>query len=247
MRYPATVFNSVFASVLFSALARLQDDPRRLGQAFRRTLFFNAIVLLPASTGLIILAPEVIAIILGPNWGGVVLPFQIMTVSMLFRTSHKVGSIVAQATGNVYGVAATQVIYALMIVVGSIIGARWGIAGVAASTAVAVIITFVMLTDIGLRRTTLTWRDVIAAHLPGATAAVLALAAWPVAHLLRRAGAPVLVTVLLSTLAGSVGFMVLFLRGVRRPDSDWAWCWTMLRSMLWRRRRRDAAEPPPAA
>ena len=51
MRFPSTVFTNIAGKVLFSSFARLQDDSERLAQSFRRVLFANAIILLPASAG----------------------------------------------------------------------------------------------------------------------------------------------------------------------------------------------------
>jgi PST family polysaccharide transporter len=236
VRFPSTVFTSVAGAVLYPAFATVQEDRARTALAFRRALFATAVVLLPASAGLVVLAPEVIRIVIGPQWGHAVRPFQIMAITMLFRTSYKLGAIVARAAGDVYGVAVTQIAYAVLVIGGAALGVRWGIAGVATTTACAVGANFVMLTALGLRSTELRWGGVLAAHVEGAVAAALVLAtAWPVAWALRGAHASMFVVVPATIAAGVIGPAVLAWRGVRRPGSDWAWLWSTMRDAVARR------------
>lgn len=244
VRFPATTFSSVVGSVLFPAFARLQDDREELARAFRRVLFATALILLPASCVLIVLADEVIRTVLGPQWSGAVLPFRIMCLGMLFRTNYKVGGLVARARGDVYGVALTQALYALTIVGGAAISVRWGIAGVAATTTAAIWILFGALTWLALRHTALPWRQIFAAHAAPAFIAALTTAATLATALALRSlvGSPAI------TLAGSLAaaalafFSSAALAARRRHDGDdWTWLlaqWAELKQKLAKRRRK---------
>src|SRR5262249_28739893 len=121
MRVPANVFTNVAGSVLFSAFAKVQDDPERAGRAMKRAMFACAAVILPASAGLIVLAPEAIRIVLGPKWGSAVWPFRIMAISMLFRTTYKLGALVGRSSGEVFKIALWQTIYAVCVIGGALI------------------------------------------------------------------------------------------------------------------------------
>jgi O-antigen/teichoic acid export membrane protein len=248
MSFPSNVFTTVAGSVLFPTFATIQDDPDALATAYSRALFATAVLLLPASAGLVILAPEAIRLVMGNQWSSAVIPFQIMAASMLFRTSYKVGAIVARAAGDVLGVAITQAIYASLVIGGAIVAARWGIAGVATTTAVAVTLNFVMLTQLGMRRTSLTWAGVARAHAQGLIATGLTVgAAWPVAALLRSAHAPLVVIVTATILAGAAGPAVMAWTGIRRAGTDWAWIWSTLRQGLGgRRAKREPTAAPPS-
>ncbi len=242
VRIPSMMFTSIVGSVLFPAFATLQNDPVRLGVAFRRTLFATAAILIPASVGLIVLAPEVVFILIGPQWTDAVLPFQIMGASMLFRTSYKIGAIVALSAGDATRTAVTQTIYALLVVVGATIATRWGIAGVAATTATAVALNFFMLAGMGLRHTNLGWLDLFAAHREPLFAGLLTLiGAWSTAAMLRELHAPVAVTLVATTVVGAIGPSLLAYRGIRRPGSDWHWVWDTLRSGLKKKKKKARA------
>jgi PST family polysaccharide transporter len=233
MRFPATVFSSVAGSVLFSAFAKVQDDPERLGRAFRRTLFASAIVLLPASVGLIVLAPEVVRILLGPGWSGVEWPFRIMAASMLFRVTYKVGSLVGVSSGNVWGLALWLTGYAACVIGGALIAMRWDILGVSCTTALSVFLLFLALTRFGMQATTLRVRDIAAAHVePLLYALVVGGVAWAVAFALRTAGAAFPLVAAVATLAGAAVFVALALAGMRRGRGDWPWLRDTLRQLV---------------
>ena len=244
VRIPAMMFTSIVGSVMFPAFATLQHDRERLGQAFRRALFATAVILTPASIGLIVLAPEVIYVVIGPQWTATILPFQIMSATMLFRTSYKIGAIVARAAGDAARTALTQAVYAVVVIGGAIFASRWGIAGIATTTAIAVALNFFMLTTLGLRYTTLTWRGVLGAHRDAALIGALTVAgAWPTAWWLRSVHAPVVVILVATTLLGAIGPLAFAHRGIRKPGSDWHWVWDALRTGL-RGKKKDKVTKP---
>jgi O-antigen/teichoic acid export membrane protein len=232
VRFPSQVFQTVVGAVLFPTLSRLQGDPERLGHAFRRVLFATAVILLPATAGLIVLAPEVLRAVLGEGWDAGVLPFQLIAATMMFRTSYKIGAIVARANGDVHGVAVTQIGYALLVVGGGLFTVRWGIAGVAVSTAAAQVFTFLAHSALGIRHSALSWRSFLAVHLDALLAAAVVLAAaWPVATLLRDLGSHFAVTIAGTGVAGVAALAALFAIRVRAGAADWAWSWTLARDL----------------
>jgi len=231
VRFPATTFTNLAGSVLFSGMSRLQDDREALATAFRRTMFAVAIVLLPASVVLIVLAREILLLLIGPQWVGAVLPFQIMTCSMLARTNYKVGALVARANGDTYGVATTQVFYAVAIVGGALVSSRWGISGVATTTTVAVIALSIYLTVLGMRHTGMTARTIAACHLPAVgIAAVLAVVVGATAWATRALHAPGPVVLAAGLAFGGAAYLALAAHGVRSGNPDWQWAWDVARA-----------------
>ena len=246
MRFPSSVFNTVAGGVLFSSFAKLQDDPARLGLAFRRVLFATAVLLMPASAGLFVLAPEAIAILLGPGWDSAVLPFQIMALSMVWRTGHKSASLVARSAGDVWTLALWQSIYAVLVIAGALVAVRYGIVGVAITTTAAVVIQFVMLTRVALRQVSIGWGAVIGAHLDGAVLAVLAVAgALPVAWALRGADAGVALVAIAATVAGLVLPVAYAVMQVRRGADDWTWLVERIRQAAGKKRKKQGAALAP--
>jgi O-antigen/teichoic acid export membrane protein len=76
MVMPAVAFGRIVNRVLFPVMAQVQDDPERLARAYERALAVVALLSLPISAFLLVVAPEFIPVLLGPAWGGVVLPYE---------------------------------------------------------------------------------------------------------------------------------------------------------------------------
>jgi len=245
IKLPGAVFTNVVGNVLFPAFSRLQDDPERLGAGFRRIIFVNALVLLPASAVLIVIAPEAIRILMGPRWGDAVLPFQILALVMVMRVSYKVGVVVASAAGAVYALATVNVLYAICVIAGAALTIPWGIPGVAVSTAASIGVMYLLCAWLGMQRAALTWRGFGAAHLPGlALGGVTGASAWPIAGALRGAGLPAAVTLAIVCVLGAAVAVAIVWVWLRRGRGDFAWLGAELAGL--RRRLRPGRAPAAA-
>lgn len=228
MTMSVTIFGSAFDRVLFPSLAKMQYERERLALAFRRGVALITLVILPLSAVMFVLAPEIIQLLLGPKWAEVVVPFQVLAVGMLFRTSYKVSASVARATGAVYRSAWRQGVYALLVVAGAWAGQFWGVAGVSLGVLVALAVFFMLMAQLSVKLTSIRWRDYLAAHAPAASLTLLVgLEVWGVAALLRSFGAPAF-----AVLAASAGVCLITFAALLRlrprlalgEDGLWALC-----------------------
>ena len=62
MAMPAVVFGTILDTVLFPVMAKVQGNPQQLRTAYRRGISLIALVMLPASVVLVILAPELVSV-----------------------------------------------------------------------------------------------------------------------------------------------------------------------------------------
>ena len=239
IKFPSMVFDAIVGNVLFPAFSRMQDDRRNLATTFRRVVFVNALVLLPASATIIAVAPEAIRLLMGAGWGDMVLPFRILSVTILLRTNLKLGGILTQAAGAVNSVAAAYAVYMVVVVGGALITIRWGIAGVAVSTGFAITSVSVHCCLLAMRVSGLPLWVFLRAHVPGAViAGCVSLAAWPVAAQLRARGTAfslVLAVAVAAAVVVSLGLLALWLR---RGRGDFGWLAQELGNL---RRRRKAS------
>ncbi len=185
MVMPATAFGRIVNRVLFPVMAQVQDQRSRLANGYERALAIVALLSLPLSSFLWVVAPELIPVILGPAWGAAVLPFRLFTVSLLFRMSSKISDACTKAAGEVYKRALIQFAYAALVVVGAIIGQRWGVGGVAVCVSIAMGINWLNMAQLGRTVTDLDWARFARAHLP---AVLLALVIGIAAMLAAEAG-----------------------------------------------------------
>jgi thymidylate kinase len=179
MAGPAVLFGNVLDRVLFPTMVHVQNEPKRLAEAYRRGIALVALVILPLSAIVVALAPEVVQILLGSDWNAVILPLQILGVGMLFRTGCKISDSLVRATGAVYRRTWRQTAYALLVLVGALIGQFWGVEGVAVAVLVTLALNFFLMAQLALRLAEMPWRTFAAAHLPGL--ALAALMGTPVA------------------------------------------------------------------
>lgn len=223
--FPVDLMGNALDQVLFPSMAKVQHDPERLEMAYRRSVAVTALAFLPLSMGAVVLAPELIRVVLGAQWGAVILPFQVLAAGMLFRAGYKMSDSLARATGAVYRRAWRQGIYCLLVVGGAILGQRWGVTGIAAATLIGMLVNFLLMGHLSLKLTTLTWRDFLTAHEPAMLLAFSTLGVvWLTAALLRSLALPAIVVLLVSTLTTGVAMVILaYLLPGRLLGQDGMW------------------------
>jgi len=234
---PAAVLGRSLDVVLLPVMSRVQDQQTRLAGAYRRSAAVLALLSLPAAAAVVVLAPELVAFLLGPAWHGAVVPLQILAPGIFLRLSFQVPDAIAAATGAVYPSAWRQGLYAAAVLVGAVTGQHWGLPGVAAGVLAAQTLHFVVTAQLGLRLTSLRPRDFAGAHRHGVllgalVAAELVLVAAP----LRDLGAPP--ASILGVAAGvlaATALVVIRLRGGVLIGADGVWLLRQLTGRLPRR------------
>jgi O-antigen/teichoic acid export membrane protein len=225
MVVPANGFGQVVDRVLFPTLARIQDEPERLRTAYRRGIGLTALAVLPAGASACILAPEIVHVLLGARWTGVIVPLQILAAGMFFRTGYKMASTLARSKGAVYEAAWREGVYAILVLLGAWAAHPFGIAGVASAVVLAVTIQFILLAHLGLRLTGMTWSEFIAAHVPGVTlGVVVGGVVLGMAEFTREWGWPalgILLVAVLGALATAYAFFALLPASIVGKDSLW--------------------------
>jgi O-antigen/teichoic acid export membrane protein len=142
---PANLIGGAVDKVLFPAMSKVRHDGERLRNAYLRASSLIALVGVPVSVLLFVLAPEVVQVLLGDGWAAVVFPLQVFAVVLVPRTSYKISGSLTRATGAVYRAAWRQWLYAAEVFVGCAIGARWGVDGVAVGASVAIVLHFLTM------------------------------------------------------------------------------------------------------
>jgi O-antigen/teichoic acid export membrane protein len=187
VKFPSQVFTAVVGNVLFSSFSRVQEDVVRVGLGFKRGLYVNALLLLPGSAWVVICAHEIVTSLIGKQWDDAVLPFQILAVTILFRTSQKLSALVVQTQGKINTVLIIYIGYMVAIIVGSLLAVPFGMAAVAVSTAICISLVTAAMTVAAMRLTGIGIGAVMLAHLPGSIgAAAVAAVCWPLVTYLRE-------------------------------------------------------------
>ena len=196
MAMPAGAIGQVIDDVLFPAMAQVQQDPERVGRAYRRCVAAVALLTLPVTGLAVLLAPELFHVLFGPQWTAAILPFRILALGTLFRTSYKVSDSLSRAMGAVYRRAWRQWVYAGCVIGGAWIGQHRGLAGVAIGVVIALLVNFALMAELSLRLVRMNHHSLFTAHLPALrTTALVVIPAWIVTAEARRVLPPLAVLV----------------------------------------------------
>jgi O-antigen/teichoic acid export membrane protein len=225
MAAPANLLADAIDIASFPELSRMQADQTSLRAAYRQALALVAIVVLPASIVMLVLAPEVVRILMGERWMRLVPIFQIFAIGMVLRTSYKLSDAVAHASGAVYRRAWRQAVYAALVFVGSLVGQQWGPTGAAAGVLIALTANFVLMVHLCMRLTALSMRALMRSQLPALiTGGVLGGAVWVAAIAARQASVDPVFVIVCAALVGTLVTLPLFVRypiPFLGPDGMW--------------------------
>jgi O-antigen/teichoic acid export membrane protein len=178
MNLPQTYAAAVMSSVLFPAIAQVQAEPARVRSGYLTATRLTAMIAAPSMTTVAVVAPHLVRFLYGPQWSGVVIPLQILSIAGYFRALYHLGGIVAQAVGRVYGELWRQLAYAALVIGGTVLGSRQGLPGVASGVSIAILFMFVATGHLALNATGTPWRlylrvqrdALVIASVTGATA-----------------------------------------------------------------------------
>ncbi|MGI9293303.1 MAG: lipopolysaccharide biosynthesis protein [Pseudomonadales bacterium] len=183
---PVTLMGLALDRVLFPIYARLQNNRPRAAEHYSHSVALSAILIAPATMLFVVLAPEIVRLILGPDWPETIVPLQILAATLLFRMGYKLNDPLTKGLGVVYRRAWRVAVYAAAVIGGAFIGAPWGLAGVSIGVSVAIIINFLLVAQLSLGLLRLSWRDYAGMHARGVVLAVCMLPlAWGAATGLR--------------------------------------------------------------
>lgn len=137
--------------VFFPSLAKLQDDPAGLARTLRLSTALVWMGYLPLSALVSVCAPDIVAVLLGPKWTPMVETFRILTYGLTFRAGYKMAGTILTVQGRTSSMAMTQMVYAILIVLGTAIGSRRGIEGAAVGVLIALGANYLLVNFLGFR------------------------------------------------------------------------------------------------
>lgn len=137
---PSDNLNSAIGGLAFSALARVQDDPRRLADYFVKGYSLVLAATIPTTIFAAVFAPELIAVLLGRQWADVVPLFRRLAPTVLALSIINPLGWLLVSLGRINRSLAMACVIAPLVILGYAVGLPYGPGGVAAgfSTALSV-------------------------------------------------------------------------------------------------------------
>ena len=213
---------AVLQRVLFPAMAERQQRIDRLRPVYLHAMEAASLAALTASVPMVLCAPQIVAVVFGPQWDAAAPVLQILAAGTAFHACNVVNTPAIHALGAVYPEAWRRALFALLMVLGVWAGVRWGLAGAAAAIVAARILLYVLLTQLALALLGLSSRRLIRCHAPALwTAAWSAAALFAATALAERAALPAAATLALGlpAWAGAAFGAVYAAPGFARPRS----------------------------
>ena len=188
--------------VLFPAMAQRQQGPERLATIYLHGSEVLSLVALPVSAMLFVCAPEIVSVILGGQWGPVVILLQILAFAVLFQMCDILNFAVIGALGAVYRQSWRQGIHAVLVVGGAWYASRWGLEAVVIVIVGAQVLAYLLLTQLTVSLLAVRRRHLLRCCLPALWAGAWAAAAlWLTAGQVRAMELPAVPALALELLA----------------------------------------------
>ena len=131
IRIPTDNLNSAVGDVAFSALSRIQNDPRRLRSYFLKGYSLVWALTVPITVSCALFANDTVLVLLGPKWKAAASIFRLLAPTMLvFAMSNPLGWLLTSIGMVGRGLKITLVL-APMMIVSYVIGLSYGPKGVA--------------------------------------------------------------------------------------------------------------------
>ncbi len=223
---PTNMIGTVLDKTLFPIMSKIQDDIVQLHKVYLRSISLVALLMFPISALVILLAHHIVPLFLGNQWGATVLPLQVLISGLLFRTSYKMSDSLARATGAVYRRAWRQWIFAIAILVFSLIGAKiYGVVGVSIGVVLAVIVNFSLMMQLSFSIIpTLKLREVIGIHVKYFAVTIIALLfTYFLSIYIGEQGSSIVQVLLISIIFIIIYLIILLMNNNTKIDLLWGY------------------------
>jgi PST family polysaccharide transporter len=223
MLIPVGHFAQFATSVLFPVLSKLQSEPDRLRWSYYTGSAVIALGSGPLSALMIVTAPEIVHVLLGPGWSAAIVPLQVLSLGILFTNVCEMAYCLDGALGAMSKRAIRNAIYLVSTVVGSIIGLRFGLPGVATGVLAATVINFTAGAAMSLSLVNGSWYRYLKSQAPGLLLGALTyVIALPIRFAVESTGLPaslVLLVTVITSAAVLVGLLALYPKMIGRDGT----------------------------
>jgi len=159
--------STTLTSVLFPAYSEIQEESGRIAAAYFKAVNAIAIITFPIFVGMAICSEYIVVGLYGSNWVGAVTVLRIMCFAGILRSIfHLTGSVV-QASGKIYSEAKRQFVYLILLVIGCLIGVRYGIEGIGFAIIFGSLWMYLSMAQLVLSILDSSWKTFLKAQLPG--------------------------------------------------------------------------------
>lgn len=171
---PMQYMSTSLSKVLLPSFSRAQDDSARVARAYLSVITVFAGIGLPVGLGMSGAAREIVAVLLGPQWGASVPVMRIVAVASVAAMLSHFGGIMLEATARLKEKLTLRLSQLALFGVALLLLGRFGLVGFAAAFAVSEAAQLVAQTVVISRALSVSARSLMRAYGPGLAGGVLA-------------------------------------------------------------------------
>jgi|KBSSwiStaDraftv2_1062776.scaffolds.fasta_scaffold03219_3 O-antigen/teichoic acid export membrane protein len=134
---PVQRVSSILNQVTFPVIARFQDDRVAIADFVRRAVRGLSLIAFPVLWGMSCTAGEIVAVVLGPKWHDAIVPLQVLALMMPVKMIVNFLPAATDALGRPDLGFQNVLLATLVMPLAFVVGARWGIDGIAFAWLVA--------------------------------------------------------------------------------------------------------------
>lgn len=208
---PLDKITSLVMRVLPAVISAVQQDVaamRRYVLGFTEGL---SVVTMPAAVGLALVADDFVRVALGDEWLIAILPLQILSISVAYRSITPVIPNVAVIIGLSRESAKVSIVAAIVLPVAFLIASRWGVGGVAATWLLVFPMVVVPYYLAVLRRINISGREYLRALWPATSSSALMAALVFALHYYLHPHWPAALRLTAEVLVGALGYGALLI------------------------------------
>ena len=158
VRLPLYQFTGAVNTVLFPAMAGLQDENDRFRRGFLGSVGLTSMLAFPVLTLFWTTADLLIPLLYGPAWTGTVPILMSLGFVGYLRIVNNPNGLVTQARGRVVAEAACQAVFVILTVLFVYLGTYFGVQGVVFGIGAASLVFLIMMTRVALSIASISFR-----------------------------------------------------------------------------------------
>lgn len=226
-RMPNRMITPATGQVVFRALAKVADDVDQSKYILYRTIALLSVYAFPSLVGLIFVAEPLVVFLYGEKWRAVAEPMAIVAFGGFFLTTVRPCAVLLEAQNRLRQEMVVVAITTVLAIAGCYVGLRWGLVGVAWSTVLVHIVTFVLMYGLVLRVIPTRLADLGRAMVPALLLNALLVAALAAVHYVCarwRDSAPLLYLAAMGTAGAAVyvpAFLFLPIKALETESARW--------------------------
>jgi len=167
MTLPLSKISMTIFDVIFSVFSSVKNDLEQIKNIYLKSIKIIAIISFPILATIMIGSEWIIKGIYGEKWSGAITVLQILCVAGFFRVITNSSGAVIKATGKVYKEAWRQLIFAVLLIAGALIGYKYGIEGVGVAVVISSLWFYLSMAQLTMKITNITCTEFLKAQIPG--------------------------------------------------------------------------------